>query len=100
MQVTEPTKFRSSIVDKLKTIIENEKVCKTIEKSIFNFCIKEAGERNIIKKWDNKYFVLLYTNRFRSVWFNISDDSYVENEGFVEKIKDGSIKPRNVGSIS
>ena len=100
MQITEPAKFRSSIVDKLQTIIQDEKISKTIEKSIFNFCIKEAGERNIIKKWDNKYFVLLYTNRFRSVWFNISNDSYVENEGFIEKIKDGTIKPRNVGAMT
>lgn len=100
MQITEPTQFRSSIVNKLNSIINNDKKSKTIEKSIFNNCIKEAGERNIVKKWDNKYFVLLYMNRFRSIWFNINSTSYVSNTTLLEKIKDGSVKCRSIGSIT
>lgn len=100
MLIKEPTVFRESIVEKLKTVLDDPKKCKTIEKSLFNACIKQATNRNIVKKWENKYFVLLYVNKFRSLWFNLNHSSYVNNNEFLKKIKDGEIKSRNVGDLT
>ena len=100
MIVKNPEEFRTNVITKLETMIGDRKKSKTIEKSIFNECIRQATNRNIVKKWDNKYFVLLYMNRIRSIWFNLSDDSYVKNDSLLEKIKNGEIKCRIVGKMT
>ena len=100
MEVSDPTVFRDSIKSKLEEIICDDKKARTIEKSIYNSCIKDATDRNIVKKWDNKFFVMLYINKFRSLWFNMNTDSYIDNSTFLDRVKDGSIKARDVGSMT
>ena len=58
--------FRSNIRKKLNDTFDNEKNSKNLEKGIFNYVLKEADRHQIIKKWDNKYFVLLYLNHLLS----------------------------------
>jgi len=99
MEITNPTEFRSNIKIKLNKLIKNDIKTKYIERSIFNYCIQEAKQRNIVKKWDNKYFTLLYVNRFRSLWFNLNK-SYVNNKGLLNKIKKNKIVPKKVGSLT
>ena len=48
------------------------------EKGIYNFCIKEAGERNIVKKWDNGYFVQIYADRLRTVCINMGSGHVIQ----------------------
>jgi transcription elongation factor S-II len=98
--ITEPDIFRKNVVIKLNTIIENEKKCINIEKGIYNYAIKEATQRKIVKKWDNKYFVMLYTNKFRSLWMNIWSDSNVFNKDFLEQIKKGIIESKKVAFMT
>lgn len=100
MEIKDSKVFRTSIVDKFDKLINDSKKSKTIEKSIFNYCIKEANERKIIKKWENKYFVLLYVNRVRSLWFNLKTNTYVNNETLLKQIKNGEVKCRDVGFIT
>lgn len=100
MKIAEPKQFRSSIVTKLNEFIDDEKKAKTIEKSVFNDCIRCADERNIIKKWDNEYFVMLYANKVRSLYFNLNANSYIGNESFVQRIKNGTLSCRVVGSMT
>jgi len=100
MLVTDSKAFRSSIIEKFDSILNDTKKSKTIEKSLFNSCIKQATDRNIVKKWENKYFVLLYVNKFRSLWFNLNKTSYLENSEFLEKIESGEIKARVVGELT
>jgi transcription elongation factor S-II len=98
--ITEPDIFRKNVVIKLNTIIENEKKCINIEKGIYNYAIKEATQRKIVKKWDNKYFVMLYTNKFRSLWMNIWSDSNVFNKDFLEQIKKGIIESKKIAFMT
>ena len=56
-KIENPDKFRSNIRDKLNIILENEKHCLNLEKGIYNYALKEATNRKVLKKWDNPYFV-------------------------------------------
>ena len=52
--------FRSNIRAKINEKLNNEKHSSNLEKGIFNYTLKEATQRKIIKKWDNKHFVQIY----------------------------------------
>jgi hypothetical protein len=59
-KIDNPELFRSNIREKLNDIINNEKNTSNLEKGIFNYTLKEADQRKIVKKWDNSYFVQIY----------------------------------------
>lgn len=87
MRVTNPEKFRENIKNKLNGVVKNEKLSKNIERSIFNFAITEARQKKVIRKWENQNFCLIYNDRFKSLYFNIKSNSYVENKHFLKKLK-------------
>jgi len=84
-KIDNPDLFRSNIKKKLLEIIENEKTVNNLEKGIFNYALKEADQRKIVKKWDNAYFVQIYLDRLRSIMSNLKGD-------VLESIKDRSVK--------
>ena len=99
MIINDPLQFRNNIRNKINNIVCNPKKAKIIERSIFNYCIKDAKQKNIIKKWTNKYFILLYTNKLRSLWFNISK-TYVNNSSLMDKILSDEINMQNIAFLT
>ena len=65
--VLEPEKFRPDIVNKLDSVIHNEKISENLEKGIYNYSLDVADKKNIIKKWDNQYFVILYIQKLKTI---------------------------------
>jgi hypothetical protein len=93
LKVANPESFRSNIRKKIEVILENEKNSINLEKGIFNYTLKEAEQRKIIKKWDNKNFVQIYLDHLRSILINLKGE-------IVENIKDGSLKPHIVAFMT
>ena len=60
-----------------------------IEKGIYNYTIKESTNHKIIKKWENKYFVQLYCDRFKTIYINLKTTPQL-----VKKILDKEITPQ------
>ncbi len=87
MKISDPEKFRKNIENNINKVIKNNKLARKIERSIFNFAIKESRKKNVIRKWENKNFCLIYVDRFKSLYFNIKKNSYVNNKHFLKKIK-------------
>ena len=73
MEINNPTEFRNNIRTKLYKIIKNKNMCENLEKGIFNWSIKEAKNKKIVRKWDNRMFSMIYLDRFKSIWLNISN---------------------------
>ena len=74
---------------------ENVKIISTnLEKGVYNYAIKEANNRMIIKKWENTKFTQLYIDRFRTIFLNL------KNEEFIEKIITLQIKPLEYTKIT
>lgn len=85
--------FRSNIRKKLDEILNNEKNSSNLEKGIFNYSLKEADQRKIVKKWDNKQFIQIYVDRLRSIMINLKGD-------VLKQINEGTIKPHIVAFMT
>lgn len=92
--IDNPETFRANIVEKIRPIFDDEIIATNIEKSVFNYTIKEANSRRIVKKWVNLHFVHLYIDRLRTIWVNL------RNPYFLEKIKSNEISPDDLVRIT
>jgi len=73
-KIENPQEFRNNVINKLKDILKNDKLASNLEKGIFNYCLKHAEKINVVKKWDNNYFVKIYVNRLRTIRSNLKDE--------------------------
>ena len=74
INIANPATFRDNVKNKLSDILGNIEYGSNLEKGIFNYSLQEAGERLIVKKWDNIYFVLLYINKLRTIYINLKNE--------------------------
>ena len=99
--IENPTVFRTKITDYILNIkndkgenVSKKNRAKNIELSIVNFLRFEADKRKIVKRWDNPYFVLIYTDRLRTIAYNL------ENTDLISRINTRDIKSSEVGYLS
>lgn len=86
--------FRANIRSKLNIILQNEKNTANLEKGIFNYTLKEAANRKVVKKWDNPYFTQLYVDHLRSIYTNL------KNKELIEMINTSKIKPHEIAFMT
>jgi transcription elongation factor S-II len=91
--IENPDIFRANIRKKIDKKLNNEKATLNLEKGIFNYTLKEADNRKIVKKWDNKFFVQIYLNHLRSILNNL-------NEKWIEAINSGEIQPHKLAFMN
>lgn len=92
--------FRENIRSRVKTKFNlSENQSKNIEINIFNYSVNECKIRNIVRKWDNKYFVQIYTDKFRSIYNNINPIND-ENKDILESIKNKKISTKNIAFMT
>jgi DNA-directed RNA polymerase subunit M/transcription elongation factor TFIIS len=98
MQIKNPEQFRENVrATVLLPILQNEEHCLNLEKGVFNWALKEASFRKVVKKWDNRYFVELYQTHLRSVYINLKNNpSLVASIG----VEEGQLKPHEVAFMS
>jgi len=88
--ISNPEQFRENIHNKFVPILEDETLSLNMEKAIYNYAIKEANQRKIVKKWDNPLFVQLYADRLRSIYINLKIPE------LLEQIKSRELAPQTV----
>ena len=96
--VENPEEFRTNVCKKLSILLDEGLSAQSIEnmeKSIYNYCVRDAGARNIVKKWDNPFFVQLYLDKLRSIYINIKQSSE-----FKDKLLTKQIKAHEVGNLT
>ena len=76
--VENPEEFRKNVTNKIDELLKNRNFSTNLEKGIFNYALKEATNRNLIKKWDNIYFVQIYNDRLRTIYFNIKNTNPIK----------------------
>ena len=101
INIENPDNFRSNIVSKLSQLenkngvkLNSHNRCINVEKSIFNYTLNEASNRNTVKKWENKYFTLIYLDRLKTMFYNL------KNTDLIEKINKKEIKSKNVAFLT
>jgi len=104
--IKEPEIFRNNIILQLNKIInpngengdyDNDSI--NLEKGIYNYSLKEATNRKVVKKWDNPYFVQIYIDRFRSIMYNISSQNNIESS-LLQQIKTKKLKPHIIAFMT
>jgi|TARA_X000000368_G_scaffold216354_1_gene170742 transcription elongation factor S-II len=85
--------FRENVINKFNEMFK-KKTATNIEKGIYNFTIKQAKKLIIVRKWENKYFVNIYVNRWRSLYLNFKN-----NKSLVEKIKTKQISVKELSEM-
>ena len=74
-----PEKLRTTVVESIDKILGlPSAMSRNIEKSIFNYSIDKAQEYKIIKRWDNPFFVQIYLDKFKMIYFTIKKDEIKE----------------------
>ena len=94
---------RQCCIDKFSYIfnlIVDDPIVLNLEKGIFNYTIQVAKQKNIVRKWDNDTFVLIYTDKFRSILFNLNAKSTVQNKELLKKLKTGKFKAHELAFMS
>ena len=89
LEKTDPVIFRANISKQFASLFtdcKNEKLGENIEKSVFNFTIKEATNNQIIKKWKNPLFCEIYHSRLRAIYINLKNNIDLQNQ-----LKNGEI---------
>ena len=98
--VKNPAEFRKNVCIQLEQICSSppgftKNMIENMEKSLYNTSIKEAGERDIVKKWDNPSFVQLYTDRLRSIYINLK-----QSDEFRQRLINKEIKAQDIGEMT
>ena len=53
--INNPSQFRDKITNKLNIIINNKRISKNLEISIFNFTIDDCMNKDVLTNGDNSY---------------------------------------------
>jgi transcription elongation factor S-II len=89
MIVKNPVQFRKNIVLTLDKIINDTSISSNVEKGIFNYAIRESKIRKVIRKWDNEYFVIIYSDKLRTTIMNL-------DERCLNRLKNKECKPHEI----
>ena len=94
--ITNPQVFRANIQTKFSGIlgVTDNSVPINLEKGVFNYALKEATHKKIVKKWENPQFTSIYVDRMRSIYMNL------KNDVFLKQIQSGEIDPKNIGFMT
>ena len=93
-KIANPPLFRNNVQEKLKEIIADEKNAVNLEKGVYNYAIKEANNKKIIKKWENPYFAQLYIDRLRTIYLNL------KNADLLVQLNNGEVTPQNIAFMT
>jgi transcription elongation factor S-II len=95
-KIDKPDQFRQNVRAKLDTIVNvsDHKISINLEKAIYNYTIKEATQRKILKKWDNSLFAQIYIDRLRTIYINL------KNTALLEQLRSGDITPMNLAFMT
>jgi transcription elongation factor S-II len=87
--VSNPEKLRAAITQKLRASSELSKpsIAENLEKGIYNFAIKDATTKKIVKKWSNVYFTEIYISRARTIIENIKKSPHIRKLLAEKKVK-------------
>ena len=94
IKIDNPELFRANVKKRLDEFLQNEKNSSNLEKGIYNYSLKEATSRKVIKKWDNPYFVQLYKDRLWSIYSNL------KNPELIEMVNSETIKPHTIAFMT
>lgn len=93
-RIDNPQEFRQNVVIHLNKIITKQNISNNLEKGIYNYSLEHANKLNIVKKWDNIYFVKIYLDRLRTIYINLN------NKKILDSIKNKKMKAHKLAFMT
>jgi DNA-directed RNA polymerase subunit M/transcription elongation factor TFIIS len=86
LQIADPDSFREKVraklTDRFTKMQMNQEAASNaalnLERGIYNYTLHESDNKNIVKKWDNGYFVQIYADRLRTVCINMGNQHVMQ----------------------
>jgi len=100
MKIANADTFRTNVKKKLYKIIKRKKLSLNLEKGIFNYTIQTARLRNVVRKWDNKAFVMIYVDKFKSILLNLNAKSTIKNKELLKRLKNKEFKAHELAFMT
>ena len=94
IKIQNPVCFRDNVKNKLNILIDNLNDSDNLEKGIYNTTLQLATSKQVVKKWENIYFVHLYIDKLRTVHYNL------KNPKVLNLIKEKTIKPHELAFMT
>ncbi len=91
---------RELCVFKFNEILHDEALAERIEQSIYNYTKEQAVLRGIYDDIGNTNFKRIYVNKIITLCTNLDPTSYVGNENFINKIRNGKIDIDKIAFLS
>ena len=79
--------YRQTALELLDNIFNDNTITSNLEKGIFNASIDISKSRCELASWSNDAFRDIYLHKFRKLFTNLDDESYVTNVSLRERIK-------------
>ena len=92
--ITNAEQFRNNICGKFTGIIGNNITAINLEKGVFNYSLKEATSKKLIKKWENPAFVQVYLDRLRTIYINL------KNEDILAMLRSKELLPQTFAAMT
>lgn len=96
--ITDSDTFRSNIRNKIKDLFPDSndsiKISNNLEIGVYNWALKEASNKRVVKKWDNPIFVQIYLDHLRSIYINL------KSQNIKNLIYSGDIKPQDIAFMT
>jgi transcription elongation factor S-II len=103
IQIKEPEVFRRNLQQKFEELfvtLESSPEKRTslainIEKSVYNFAIRESKLKKVLCKWESPLFVQIYLSRLRSILWNLET-----NHELLQMIHTDEINPEMLSKMT
>ena len=89
--------MRENVVDQFAKLMKQkptDPIPFNMEKSVFNWAVRETKNKCSVPAWENPVFKRSYKNKFFSIKYNM------ENSNLIERILSGEIKTRNIADMT
>ena len=80
--------------------LQEIEAAKNIEIGVYNACVEIAYRTAVTRRWTDPAFVMLYQNRARAVYANLSPTSYVGNVRLIARLAREEFLPHQLAFMS
>ena len=92
--ISNPDEFRTNVRVTLTQLLEDDIIALNLEKGVFNYALREANHKKILKKWTNSRFVQLYVDHLRTIYVNL------KNPELLTHLKSKEITPQTLAFMT
>ena len=94
------SELRNESIININTFINDNTKSTKIENGIYNFCVNECDNNNIICSEDNSEFISLYKYQSNNILSNIDEKKSIGNHSLLKRILNNEVDLEQIGKLN